>query len=139
MGAGDQSAEAEQQALLNDSAYREGIDLFNRGQFWHAHEAWEARWLSSSGQPRQFIQGLIQVAAALVHWQRGNQRGLRLNWQKAQVKFTAVPSIYAGLDLGALATWMDAMLAQAVTSPPTLMLAPDERRSSRFASSDEAM
>ncbi len=120
-----QPADPEQTALVNDADYREGIDLFNCGEFWHAHEAWETRWLRSSGRPRQFIQGLIQVAAALVHWQRGNHRGLLRNWHKAQIKLSAVPSPYAGIDLAALGAWMDGMATQAITTAPTLALAPD--------------
>lgn len=41
-----------------------GAELFNRGQYWEAHEAWEELWLALSDQPREFVQGLIQVAAA---------------------------------------------------------------------------
>lgn len=125
-----QPSDAEQHDLLTDSDYREGVDLFNRGEFWHAHEAWETRWLRSSGRARLFIQGLIQVAAALVHWQRGNHRGLLLNWHKAQIKLSAVPSPYAGIDLVALCAWMDGMAAQAITNAPTLALVPDQRSSS---------
>ncbi len=120
-----QPANPEPHDLVNDVAYREGIELFNRGQFWHAHEAWEARWLHSSGYTRQFIQGLIQVAAALVHWQRGNQRGLLRNWHKAQINLSAVPSPYAGIDLTALGAWMDGMATHAITNAPTLTLVPD--------------
>ncbi len=131
--------DSEQTALLNDVEYREGIDLFNRGEFWHAHEAWETRWLRSSGRPRQFIQGLIQVAAALVHWQRGNQRGLLRNWHKAQIKLSAVPSSYAGIDLAALGAWMDGMATQAISTAPTLALAPDGLSLSQASPPNEAI
>ncbi len=41
-----------------------GADLFNRGLYWEAHEAWEELWLELEDEPRLFIQGLIQLAAA---------------------------------------------------------------------------
>ena len=54
-----------------DRAVQKGLDLFNAGRFWEAHEAWEAAWLVEDGDVRQMLQGLIQVAAgyfkALVH------------------------------------------------------------------------
>ena len=57
----------------------EGVSLFNAGQFWEAHEAWEARWLQSDGDEKRFLQGLIQLAAAYHHVQRGTlSGGLRL-------------------------------------------------------------
>jgi len=45
-------------------ALARGADLFNRGLHWEAHEAWEELWLALDDEPRLFVQGLIQVAAA---------------------------------------------------------------------------
>jgi predicted metal-dependent hydrolase len=42
-----------------------GIDLFNSGRFFAAHEAWEEIWRSTTPEPRDLFQGLIQIAAAL--------------------------------------------------------------------------
>jgi predicted metal-dependent hydrolase len=51
------------------------VELFNEHQFWHAHEAWEELWLHTSGDEKTFLQGLIQLAAAYHHVQRGTFRG----------------------------------------------------------------
>ena len=45
--------------------FGEGIALFNQGRFFEAHEAWEEIWRSTTPEPRDLFQGLIQVAAAL--------------------------------------------------------------------------
>ena len=45
-------------------ALARGADLFNRGLHWEAHEAWEELWLALEDEPKLFVQGLIQVAAA---------------------------------------------------------------------------
>ncbi|HEV2851770.1 MAG TPA: DUF309 domain-containing protein [Thermoanaerobaculia bacterium] len=52
---------AEERARL----FREGIELFNHGRFFESHEAWEEIWRSTTPEPRDLFQGLIQVAAAL--------------------------------------------------------------------------
>ena len=52
-------------------AIERGVALFNAHEFWHAHEAWEELWLASEGDRRQFLQGLIQLAAAYHHVKRG--------------------------------------------------------------------
>ncbi|HYF63395.1 MAG TPA: DUF309 domain-containing protein [Herpetosiphonaceae bacterium] len=104
----------------NDADFQAGVRLFNAGHFWHAHEEWEALWLRSHGTQRRFVQGLIQVAAALVHWQRGNPRGLRLNWAKARPKLLGLPSPAGGIELAALIAWMDGMADAAVSEAPTL-------------------
>ena len=51
-------------------------DLFNRGEFWLAHEALETVWRSiiKQGEAR-VLQGFIQAAAALLHRARGNRHG----------------------------------------------------------------
>lgn len=46
-------------------AFCRGRDLFDRGAFFEAHEAWEAAWLLEAGSVRTALQGLIQIAAAL--------------------------------------------------------------------------
>lgn len=56
-----------------------GVELFNAHRFWDAHEAWETLWLRSEGEPKLFLQGLIQLTAAYHHVQRGTlPGGLRL-------------------------------------------------------------
>ncbi len=48
----------------NSPGYLYGCDLYNRGFWWEAHEAWEAIWhLADRGSPeRAALQGLIQLA-----------------------------------------------------------------------------
>ena len=57
--------------------FREGVALFNGVRYWHAHEAWETVWRAAPDDDRDFYQGLIQVAAGLLHVQRRNLRGAR--------------------------------------------------------------
>jgi len=56
---------------------REFILRFNRREFFDAHEVLEELWQTYGGPDRTFYQGLIQVAVALEHRQRGNLRGAR--------------------------------------------------------------
>jgi hypothetical protein len=60
-----------------DRLFREGVALFNGVLYWHAHEAWETLWRAAADVDRDFYQGLIQVAAGLLHLQRRNARGAR--------------------------------------------------------------
>ena len=55
--------------------FREGVALFNGARYWHAHEAWETLWRAAPDDERDFYQGLIQVAAGLLHMERRNRRG----------------------------------------------------------------
>jgi predicted metal-dependent hydrolase len=46
-------------------ALARGRALYNSGHHWDAHEAWEEAWLEEEGDVKLFLQGLIQVAAAM--------------------------------------------------------------------------
>jgi hypothetical protein len=55
-----------------------GLRQYNAGCFYEAHETWETLWRSlPMGNNRQALQGLIQTAVALHHWQQGNPVGAK--------------------------------------------------------------
>lgn len=60
---------------------RHGIELFNSGRYWDAHEAWEREWMPDrKGPDAGFYKGLIQVAAGCLHYTRHNRRGAVNKW-----------------------------------------------------------
>lgn len=73
-----------------------GVDLFNAHEFWHAHEAWEELWLAAEGDHKQFLQGLIQLAAAYHHVKRGTSpRGAVRLFDAALRRLEPFPEGYA--------------------------------------------
>ena len=72
-----------------------GIRLFNTHEFWHAHEAWETLWLAAEGDRKQFLQGLIQLAAAYHHVKRGTSpRGAARLFDAALTRLEPFPERY---------------------------------------------
>jgi predicted metal-dependent hydrolase len=60
---------------------RRGVDLFNSGRYWDAHEVWEHEWMPDrKGPDAGFYKGLIQVAAGCLHYTRHNRRGAVNKW-----------------------------------------------------------
>jgi hypothetical protein len=51
--------------------------LFDAGLFFEVHEVLEPHWAASSGETREALQGLIQVAVAWQHLANGNVAGAR--------------------------------------------------------------
>ncbi len=82
--------------------YDSGIELFNAGQFFECHEAWEEVWKRSEGDEKRFYQGLIQAAVAILHAQRGNIGGARTVYQRACEKLDSLPNEHYGIALGEL-------------------------------------
>jgi hypothetical protein len=87
---------------LDDWLY--GIDLFNRFYFWEAHEAWEGLWaaVGRDTAPALLLQGLIQIAAALLKTHMGVFLGARTLSAEGLDKLDRVAvleSTLLGLDL----------------------------------------
>lgn len=72
--------------------YLYGIDLFNYGYYWEAHEVWEGLWhaCGRSGMTADLLKGLIALAAAGVKLRGGSDRGLREHAARAQALFDRV-------------------------------------------------
>lgn len=67
----------------DEALFARGAALFNNGEYFACHEVWEELWKRSAGERRAGIQGLIQVAAALLHAERGNRLGALSLYGKA--------------------------------------------------------
>lgn len=77
--------------------YLYGVDLFNAGYYWEAHEAWESLWkaLGPDSDHATFLQGLIQVAAASLKYQANNKEGVVRLSQGAIDKLIKIQKSYA--------------------------------------------
>ncbi|MCH7686501.1 MAG: DUF309 domain-containing protein [Planctomycetes bacterium] len=70
-------------------AYLYGVDLFNHGYYWEAHEAWEGLWhaCGRTGPTGWFLKGLIKLAAAGVKAREENTRGMQRHARRAAELF----------------------------------------------------
>ena len=74
-----------------DELVREGTGLFHAGRWFAAHEAWEEVWRSTTPEPRDLFQGLVQLAAAFHHLHaRGRPDVARRVLAKARRRLAAV-------------------------------------------------
>ncbi len=86
-----------------------GVELFNGGRYWEAHEAWEEAWTPDRrGPDGRFYKGLIQVAAGCLHYRRGNRRGALNKWRSGADHLRPYLPAHRGLDLAGLVARTDA-------------------------------
>ncbi len=111
------------------TAYLYGVDLFNDAYLWEAHEAWEVGWNATGHEtlPGFFLQGLVQVAAAMLQHHRGIAGGAATNLAKAERRLTEVlrtapPGPYMGLDLPVWRADVRTFLAEAGAAYPFVRL-----------------
>lgn len=80
-----------------ERVFREAVALFNGVRYWHAHESWETLWRAAADEDRDFYQGLIQVAAGLLHLQRRNLRGARNKLSEGLAKLRPYQPAHRGI------------------------------------------
>lgn len=86
-----------------------GVDCFNAFFFWEAHESWETLWAATprDSTVARLLQGLIQIAAALLKVHLGSLHGAatlsRVGLEKLAQSAASVPTLL-GLDLRATTT-----------------------------------
>jgi|SRR5581483_1696368 len=102
-----------------DARYLAGIVLFNRGDYFEAHEVWETLWLEA-GPDKAFYQGLIQAAVGLCHFCNGNVRGAVKLFHSSKGYLERFGPSYLGLDLAGFWSAMERCFAP-------LLAAPDQR------------
>ena len=116
-------------AYLPSARWREnepylfGVDLYNHGYLWEAHEAWESLW--HVAKPRDatqaaYLQGLIQTAAAWLkipmQQPAGVERLSKLALEKLEHVARTAGDPYMALDLARFVARVRAFAASAPTS-----------------------
>jgi predicted metal-dependent hydrolase len=54
---------------------KDGLRLFNAGEYFEAHEALELAWREETGPIRDLYRGILQAAVTYLHMRRGNYAG----------------------------------------------------------------
>ena len=85
--------------MAYDPRYLAGAVLFNRGDFFEAHEVWEDLWMDTAGSDKRFYQSLIQAAVGLLHFCNGNMRGAAKLYRSSKDYMQRYDSPHLGLDI----------------------------------------
>jgi uncharacterized protein len=74
-----------------------GVELFNSGQYWKAHEAFEEAWLDETGEVRHLYRGILQVGVTYLHVERRNYYGALKVYHRSKRWLTPYPDICCGI------------------------------------------
>lgn len=100
----DLPATADLSEWQQNRVYLAGIDLFNHGYYWEAHEQWEALWHLTDRQSAEadFYCGLIKLAASGVKIREGKMRGAQRHAERARNLFDEIVQKYEVPQVGGL-------------------------------------
>jgi len=117
----------------DNDEYLWGIDLYNAGHFWEAHEAWEGLWRAAAldRAQRLYLQGLIQCAAACLKAAIGDADASKRLAARGLARLRKVPTddagVYMGLVLGPFIAAFERFAADVSAPHPPLALSMDKR------------
>jgi predicted metal-dependent hydrolase len=97
-----------------DTRFFDGVERFNRGEYFDAHEVWEELWMDCPSAERRFVQALIQAAVALHHFERDNLTGAARLFRSGRTYMEPFRPVHRGLDVGAFWRQMEERLAPAL-------------------------
>ena len=95
----------------------DGINFFNAGRYFEAHERWEDLWRETRGPLRLFYQGLVQAAVGLHHLGRGNLNGARAQLSKSVAKLSEYPPRFCQIDNAKLVDELRIVLERGEMAP----------------------
>lgn len=83
--------------------HRLGVQHFNQGRFFPAHEAWETVWKQARGtEDEEFYKGLSQLGAGYTHLRRGNSHGAHTLMRRALSRIERYGPVHGGIDVAGL-------------------------------------
>ena len=96
---------------LHPSAIK-GMELFNAGEYWLAHEALEEAWKEETGAVRELYRAVLQAAVIYLHITRNNYLGAVKVYGRVQKWITPWPDLCRGIDIGQLRRDLDVVIGE---------------------------
>jgi hypothetical protein len=88
---------------LSDLA-RQGLEEFNRGEYFEQHEYLEEAWIAEPRAIRDMYQGILQVGVAFLQIERDNWAGALKMFRRGLPKLRTLPPICQGINVAEFRT-----------------------------------
>jgi predicted metal-dependent hydrolase len=79
-----------------------GLQEFNRGEYFEAHESLETAWMAEEGVGRDLYRAVLQVAVAYYQIERSNYNGAAKMFLRMRQWIEPLPEICRGIDIAQL-------------------------------------
>lgn len=106
-----------ERGMSKEEAITRAVHLFNEEKYWGAHESLESAWKASEGTERNLLNGIILVAAGLVHYQKDELEVCLSILDRAIKKFVGHSGIYYGIDIDRLVSRVQKMISSKQIQP----------------------
>ena len=100
---------------------RQGIEEFNAGHFYDAHDYLEEAWVEDQGAGRDLYRGILQVGIAYYQIERGNYRGAVKMLLRVRQWLHPLPAVCRGVDVARLRQDVESVHSALVALGPEKM------------------
>jgi predicted metal-dependent hydrolase len=97
---------------------REGIEEFNRGDYFEQHELLEEAWMTEPRPVRDLYQGILQIGLAFLQIERDNWLGSLKMFRRGLPKLRDLPPVIQGVHLAELRDAAEAIHAEVTELGP---------------------
>ena len=91
---------------------RKGLQLFNAGEYFEAHEALEDAWNAEEGDAKNLYRGILQTAVVYLHITRGNYNGAIKVHDRSRKWLDGLPDVCKGIHLGEMRSNADKVMTE---------------------------
>ena len=102
LGELDHAKHVVEEEIPKEDAIKDGIFYFNDERFWECHEVLEGVWKKCYEGEKDLVQGIILVAAALVHYQKNENQICISILNRALDKLSKASGKYHNIDVDGL-------------------------------------
>lgn len=106
----DHARLVEEVHIDKEQGVQQGIDYFNDERFWESHEVLEGVWKKSYEGEKELVQGIILIAAALVHYQKDENSICLSILNRAKEKLSRSSGMYHSIDVDAIRKNLDKII-----------------------------
>ncbi|MEO9276289.1 MAG: DUF309 domain-containing protein [Nitrososphaera sp.] len=99
LGVLDHARRVVEEEIDRETAICMAIQYFNDERFWECHEVLEGVWKKTFEGEKDLVQGIILVAAALVHYQKNEDDICLSIMKRAMEKLSNVEGMYHGINI----------------------------------------
>ena len=100
----------EESAKSFKDSFLTALNLFNKHQWYEAHDAFEEIWNSADGDERQVIHGILQVSVSQFHLSKGNLNGATILLGEGLGRIKTRTKINLGIDLESFCRCLEDLL-----------------------------
>jgi hypothetical protein len=88
-----------EEKIEKKDALKRAKQYFNDERYWECHEVLEGVWKKTHEGEKDLVQGIILIAAALVHYQKNENEICFSIMKRAMEKLSSASGIYHGVDM----------------------------------------